>query len=259
MPAFLKKKKQGKVHRRSAFSPSLWLFYLGLLSMSLTGVTFSRYVTVVHGTISVQVADSYQVIFLDDGATVASYRIYEGQQLHDADIPEGNGSDDMESLILDADSIEDAGAETIEYRIFLGWSLDGETIVDPAEIEVSGDLCFHAVYEVVKKTIATATPSNAAAAETLPQAPNSNQSAAAPPPAIPEPPLAPAEGATGAAGSGELPNLEGTGSVETAEGSPAGNNGNAQGNENENTVENETETEVEPVPTATSSNAAAME
>ena len=60
---------------------TLWLFYLGILSMSLTGVTFSKYSTIIHGTISVQVADSYNVTFLDeDGITeLASSRVFEGQ------------------------------------------------------------------------------------------------------------------------------------------------------------------------------------
>lgn len=175
MPGFMKKKKQRKVRHRSAIPPSLWLFYLGLISMSLTGVTFSRYSTVVQGTISVIVADSYQVTFFDDtGEEMSSCRVYEGQQLHETDIPEGSDSiltEDGNPVVMElgTDSEADMGLETVIYKKFLGWSLDGETIVEPAKITVDGELCFYAVYEHIEKIIEKATPSNAVETAPMPQ------------------------------------------------------------------------------------------
>lgn len=246
MPAFLKKKKeQGKVRRRGVISPSLWLFYLGLISMSLTGVTFSRYSTVVRGTISVKVADSYQVTFLDDsGEEMASCRVYDGQQLSEGDIPEGSNSRLTEDsgislMALDEESEEDTGQETIIYKKFLGWSLDGETIVDPADITVDGDLCFYAVYEFIEKAVTKATPSNAAVNNQAPQTPgtnpNANQAAGAVPETVPgttpetvpgtTPETVPGTVPDAAPGTGETPGTGGTGDGTSSDPSGSGNTG----------------------------------
>lgn len=175
MSAFLKKKKApGKKRSHGVISPSLWLFYLGLLSMSLTGVTFSKYSTVVRGTISVKVASSAMATFLDDtGEKLAALRVYEGQSISEADIPAGSDSITTENsgvalMALDAETVEDSSTEILICKKFLGWSLDGETIVDPTEIEVTEDLYFIAVYEITEKTVVKATPSNAAKTPAVP-------------------------------------------------------------------------------------------
>lgn len=175
MPAFWKKKKgPGKKRSHGVISPSLWLFYLGLLSMSLTGVTFSKYSTVVRGTISVKVASSAMATFLDDtGEELAALRVYEGQSISESDIPAGSDSITTENsgvalMALDAEAVEDSGTEILICKKFLGWSLDGETVVDPMEIEVTEDLYFIAVYEITEKTVVKGTPSNAVKTPAVP-------------------------------------------------------------------------------------------
>lgn len=141
---------------------TLWLFYMGILCMSLTGVTFSKYSTVVHGTISVQVAAANTATFLDaDGVTeVARFRVYEGQQL--TEVPDLNV---CEAMLYDEGSMTSSdyifSDEDTVYRVFLGWSLDGETVIDPMEIEIDQDLVFIAVYEILPEPVELASPSNA--------------------------------------------------------------------------------------------------
>ncbi len=148
---------------------TLWLFYLGILCMSLTGVTFSRYSTVVHGTISVQVAAAYQAVFLDeDGATeVASFQVYEGQRLLGA--PDLNVCEAMlydDSLMASGDYIY--SDEDTVYRVFLGWSLDGVNVIDPTKIEIDQDIAFIAVYEILPDPSDLATPSDATPSDATP-------------------------------------------------------------------------------------------
>ncbi len=164
MPVLYKKK-----HDRPQEQPpkkrlplTLWLFYMGILCMSLTGVTFSKYSTVVRGTISVQVASAYNVAFMDaDGeTTVATARVYEGQRLSDA--PDLNVCEAMlydESSMTSSDYI--FSDEDTVYRVFLGWSLDGETVIDPTEMEIDQDITFIAVYEILPEPVELASPSNA--------------------------------------------------------------------------------------------------
>lgn len=164
MPVLHRKKhdkSQGQPQKKR-LPLSLWLFYMGILCMSLTGVTFSRYSTVVHGTISVQVAEAYQATFLDaDGVTeVAAARVYEGQKLTEA--PDLNVCEAMlydDSSMVSSDYI--FSDEDTVYRVFLGWSLDGEHVIDPTEIEIDQDITFIAVYEILPDPVELATPSNA--------------------------------------------------------------------------------------------------
>ena len=137
-----KKKWEKTSHqtRKMRLPLTLWLFYIGILSMSLTGVTFSKYSTIIHGTISVQVADSYNVTFLDaDGVTeLASVRVYDGQNIENA--PDMGG----EAVILCS---EDELINDLE-PIFIGWSLDGEIILDLADLVVDREMQLIAVYEI---------------------------------------------------------------------------------------------------------------
>lgn len=176
MPAFWKSEKERKRRRpdHRGLPPTLWLFYLGVLSMSLTGLTFSRYSTVIRGTISVKVADSYQAKFLDDhGEELASCRVYDGQRLAEEDVPEGNdcietGDGSVALLALTDYSEEDSGQEILITKRFLGWSLDGETVIDPTEIIVNGNLSFYAVYDITTERVRKATPSNATPSNATP-------------------------------------------------------------------------------------------
>ncbi len=52
--------------RKRRHSLNAWLLYFGIASMGLTGVTFSKYSTTITGTITVQVAQSFTVTYLDD-------------------------------------------------------------------------------------------------------------------------------------------------------------------------------------------------
>lgn len=169
MLAFFNKKReeQSQQTTKRRLPLTLWFFYLGILSMALTGVTFSRYSTVVRGTVSVQVADSFPVIFMDaDGETeIATTRVYEGQQIKHT--PDMYG---VEAVLFDARM--DTGDfifsdEDTVYRTFLGWSLDGETIVDPTDIPVDQDLIFIAVYEILPEA-PVATPSDATPSDATP-------------------------------------------------------------------------------------------
>lgn len=159
----------GKKHDKSSDQPkkkrlplTLWFFYMGILCMSLTGVTFSKYSTVVHGTISVQVAASYQATFLDaDGVTeVAAARVYEGQQL--TDVPDLNVCG---AILYDEGNMSSSdyifSDEDTVYRVFLGWSLDGENVIDPTDIVIDQDITFIAVYEILPEPVGLASPSNA--------------------------------------------------------------------------------------------------
>lgn len=161
MAAFWKKKNHDaqKNAKKDRLPLSLWMFYIGLVSMSLTSVTFSKYSTVIHGTISVQVADSYTALFLDDdGSELAATRVYEGQTISSSAVPEAGDTSQtsgrsrmVRSFALASDS--DASEPEVIKR-FLGWSLDGETIVDPTEILIDQDTCFYAVYEIVERPAA---------------------------------------------------------------------------------------------------------
>lgn len=171
MPDLFHKKhdKSQQQPQKKRLPLTLWLFYMGILCMSLTGVTFSKYSTVVHGTISVQVAASYRATFLDaDGETeVASTRVYEGQQL--SDVPNLNV---CEAMLYDDNSMASSdyifSDEDTVYRVFLGWSLDGETVIDPTEITIDQDITFIAVYEILPDPVELASPSNATPSDATP-------------------------------------------------------------------------------------------
>lgn len=198
MPAFWKseKKRKRKQTDLRGLPPTLWLFYLGVLSMSLTGLTFSRYSTVIRGTISVKVADAYQAKFLDDnGEELASRRVYDGQRLAEEEVPEGNdcvetGGGGIAVLALPDRSEEDGGRDIIITKRFLGWSLDGETVIDPTEIIVNGDLRFYAVYDITEEWVRKATPSNATPSNATPSettSPGATPSDTTPPSNAPPP------------------------------------------------------------------------
>ena len=195
MPDFYKKKhdESQEQPQKKRLPLTLWLFYLGILCMSLTGVTFSRYSTVVHGTISVQVAATYKVAFLDmDGVTeVAASRVYEGQRLRA--VPDLNV---CEAVLYDEGSM--AGSEYIfsdedtVYRVFLGWSLDGETVMDPMDMEIDQDIAFIAVYEILPDPVTLASPSDATPSDAMPsdesisdESPSDGMGTNAPPQATP--------------------------------------------------------------------------
>lgn len=164
MPGLFKKKheKSNDQPKKKRLPLTLWFFYMGILCMSLTGVTFSKYSTVVHGTISVQVAASRCVMFLDaDGVTeVATTRVYEGQQL--TEVPDLNV---CEAMLYDEGSMSSSdyifSDEDTVYRVFLGWSLDGENVIDPTDMVIDQDITFIAVYEILPEPVELASPSNA--------------------------------------------------------------------------------------------------
>lgn len=164
MPGLFRKKhdKSNDQPKKKRLPLTLWFFYMGILCMSLTGVTFSKYSTVVHGTISVQVAASALATFLDaDGVTeVATTRVYEGQQL--TEVPDLNV---CEAMLYDEGSMSSSdyifSDEDTVYRVFLGWSLDGENVIDPTDIVIDQDITFIAVYEILPEPVELASPSNA--------------------------------------------------------------------------------------------------
>lgn len=164
MPGLFRKKheKSSDQPKKKRLPLTLWFFYMGILCMSLTGVTFSKYSTVVHGTISVQVADSALATFLDaDGVTeIATTRVYEGQQL--TEVPDLNV---CEAMLYDEGSMSSSdyifSDEDTVYRVFLGWSLDGENVIDPTEMIIDQDITFIAVYEILPEPVEMASPSNA--------------------------------------------------------------------------------------------------
>lgn len=150
----------------------LWFFYLGLLCLSMTGVTFSRYFTTITGTISVQVADSYLVTILDaDETTVLdTTRVYEGQKI--ASTPDMNGAEAMlfsDNLDMDVGDAIYSDEDTV-YRVFAGWKLQGGTddIINPFELEIHQDVTLIAVYEILPEPPLTATPSNATPSDATP-------------------------------------------------------------------------------------------
>lgn len=164
MPGLFRKKhdKSNDQPKKKRLPLTLWFFYMGILCMSLTGVTFSKYSTVVHGTISVQVAASALATFLDaDGVTeVATTRVYEGQQL--TEVPDLNV---CEAMLYDEGSMSSSdyifSDEDTVYRVFLGWSLDGENVIDPTDMVIDQDITFIAVYEILPEPVELASPSNA--------------------------------------------------------------------------------------------------
>lgn len=169
-----KQDKRDERPQKKRLPLTLWLFYAGMITMSLTGVTFSRYSTVVHGTISVEVAASYTATYMDaDGETeIARTRVYEGQSIEE--VPDLNVS---EAMLFSANLDMDVGDyiysdEDTVYRTFVGWSLDGETVVDPRTVEVDQDLVFIAVYEVLPEPLPDATPSDATPADAEPATPS---------------------------------------------------------------------------------------
>lgn len=134
-------------------SLNAWLLYFGIASMGLTGVTFSKYSTTITGTITVQVAQSFALTYLDDnGVELGESVVYEGQCATEVpEIPEHEVTDSVPLVgtfsLLSLD--DDSDAEI--HRVFLGWTLDGESLVDPTEIVVDQDLVFVAVYEYTQE------------------------------------------------------------------------------------------------------------
>lgn len=150
----------------------LWFFYLGLLCLSMTGVTFSRYFTTITGTISVQVADSYVVTFLDaDEITVLDrVRVYEGQRI--TSTPDMSGAEAMlfsDNLDMDVGDAIYSDEDTV-YRVFAGWKLQGGTggIINPYELEIHQDVTLVAVYDISPEPPLTATPANATPSDATP-------------------------------------------------------------------------------------------
>ena len=146
-------RKQADSNRKRRHSLNAWLLYLGIASMGLSGVTFSKYSTTITGTITVQVAQSFSTVFLDgDDNVLGESLVYEGQYVTEVpECPEREVTDSVPLVgqlsVLALDDNSDADI----YRVFLGWTLDGETLVDPTEIEVYEDLKFVAVYEYTQE------------------------------------------------------------------------------------------------------------
>lgn len=148
----------------------LWAFYLGLLSLGMSSLTFSRYSTTVTGTISAQVADSYVLTFMDaDGTTeLAATRVYEGQPVSGE--PDMYGSEAMlfsDNLNMDVGDFIYSDEDTV-YRVFEGWSLDGENIIDLDTLVVDRDMVLIAVYRISPEPVETASPSNASPSDATP-------------------------------------------------------------------------------------------
>lgn len=169
------KKEKQTANRRSSAKRAplyLWLFYLGLLCLSMTGVTFSRYFTTITGTISVQVADSYLVTFLDaDEKTVLdTVRVYEGQRI--TRTPDMSGAEAMlfsDNLDMDVGDAIYSDEDTV-YRVFAGWKLQGGTggLINPYDLEIHQDVTLVAVYDISPEPPLTATPANATPSDATP-------------------------------------------------------------------------------------------